>query len=89
MIGHERRFDPLSGVLTVESTWRGAGSGRGEREHRIRLCTRRRASPSCCLDAGLVVEEAFDGWTDRPLRGVSEMLLVARKTSVAALTTRG
>jgi hypothetical protein len=31
-------------------------------------------------DAGLVVEQAFDGFTDKPLgRRTSEMLLVARK----------
>jgi hypothetical protein len=33
-----------------------------------------------CSDAGLVVEEAFDGFNDRPLRRTSsEILLVARK----------
>jgi hypothetical protein len=33
-----------------------------------------------CQDAGLVVEEAFDGFNDRSLRRTSsEMLLVARK----------
>ena len=29
--------------------------------------TRRRASPSCSRRHGLIVEQAFDGWTDRPL----------------------
>jgi SAM-dependent methyltransferase len=78
MIGHERSFDPLSGVLTVRTTWEGA-AGRGEREHRIRLYTATRLA-ELCADAGLIVEQAFDGWRDRPLtRRSSEMLLVARK----------
>jgi SAM-dependent methyltransferase len=78
MIGHERSFDPLSGVLTVHTTWEGP-EGRGEREHRIRLYTATRLA-ELCADAGLVVEQAFDGWRDRPLtRRSSEMLLVARK----------
>jgi SAM-dependent methyltransferase len=78
MIGHQRRFDPLSGVLTIETSWEGP-SGRGERQHPIRLYTATRLA-ELCLDAGLVVEEAYDGWRDRPLRRrSSEMLLVARK----------
>jgi SAM-dependent methyltransferase len=78
MIGHERSFDPLSGVLTVLTTWEGR-KGRGEREHRIRLYTASRLA-ELCADAGLVVEQAFDAWSDRPLtRRSSEMLLVARK----------
>jgi SAM-dependent methyltransferase len=78
MIGHERSFDVLSGVLTVRSTWRGRSSG--EREHRIRLYS---ASHLAQLFArhGLVVEAAYDGWTDGPLsRRSGEMLLVARKS---------
>ena len=78
MIGHRRRFDPLSGVLTIDTDWDGP-SGRGSRQHRIRLYTATRLA-ELCLDAGLVVEEAYDGWNDRPLRRrSSEMLLVARK----------
>ncbi|MGZ8412295.1 MAG: class I SAM-dependent methyltransferase [Gemmatirosa sp.] len=78
MIGHERSFDPLSGVLTVLTTWEGKRT-RGEREHRIRLYTATRLA-ELCVDAGLVVEQAFDGWRDRPMtRRSSEMLLVARK----------
>lgn len=78
MIGHEREFDPLSGVLTIRTTWEG-DEGHGEREHRIRLYTATRLA-ELCADAGLVVEQAFDGWRDRPLRRrSSEMLLVARK----------
>jgi SAM-dependent methyltransferase len=79
MIGHERSFDPLSGVLTVHTTWEGPG-GSGEREHRIRLYTATRLA-ELCADAGMIVEQAFDGWRDRPLtRRSSEMVLVARKS---------
>lgn len=78
MIGHQRSFDSLSGVLTVESTWQGPRGG-GHREHRIRLYTATRLSELCAA-AGLVVEVAYDGWKDRPLRrSSSEMVLVARK----------
>lgn len=80
VIGHERSFDPLSGVMTVRSTWRGRRTS-GEREHRIRLYTATRLA-ELCRDAGLIVVEAYDGWRDRPLtRRSSEMLLVARKGS--------
>jgi SAM-dependent methyltransferase len=78
MIGHRRRFDPLSGLLTIDTEWEGP-SGRGVRQHRIRLYTATRLA-ELCLDAGLVVEESYDGWHDRPLRRrSSEMVLVARK----------
>jgi len=78
LVAHERDFDPLSGVLTVRSTWRGP-DGPGEREHRIRLYTATRLA-ELCRDAGLIVAQAFDGWLDRPLtRRSSEMLLVAHK----------
>ena len=78
MIGHERSFDALSGVLTVRSTWRGKRAS-GEREHRIRLYTATHLS-SMLARHGLVVEAAYDGWTDRPLsRRTGEMLLLARK----------
>lgn len=74
----ERGFDPLSGILTIESRWSGPG-GSGSREHRIRLYTATRLAELCAM-AGLIVEEAYDGWRDRPLtRSSSEMLLVARK----------
>lgn len=74
----EREFDPLSGLLTVRSTWR-RGARSGTREHRIRLYTATRLS-ELFADAGLVVEEAYDGFTEKPLRRTSsEMLLVARK----------
>jgi SAM-dependent methyltransferase len=78
MIGHERSFDALSGVLTVRSTWRGRRSS-GEREHRIRLYSATHLSEMLARH-GLVVEAAYDGWTERPLsRRSGEMLLVARK----------
>jgi hypothetical protein len=78
VIGHERSFDPLSGVMTVRSTWRGPRTT-GDREHRIRLYTATRLA-ELCRDAGLIIVEAYDGWRDRPLsRRSSEMLLVARK----------
>jgi hypothetical protein len=78
LVAHERSFDPLSGVLTVRSAWEGP-EARGEREHRIRLYTATRLA-ELCAEVGLVVEQAFDGWRDRPLRRASsEMLLVARK----------
>lgn len=78
LVAQRRRFDPLSGILTVESEWR-AGHRRVHREHRIRLYTATRLA-ELCADAGLVVEQAFDDWSSRPLRRTSgEMLLVARK----------
>ncbi len=78
MIGHERTFDCLSGVLTIRTNWEGP-SGSGTRQHRIRLYTATRLA-ELCLAAGLVVEEAFDGFRDRPLtRRAGEMLLVARR----------
>ena len=78
LFAQEREFDPLAGLLTVRSTWR-RGSRNGGREHKIRLYTATRLS-ELFTDAGLVVEQAFDGFKDRPLRRTSsEMLLVARK----------
>ena len=78
MIAHQRSFDPLSGFLTIRSTWSGP-EGAGEREHRIRLYTASHLA-EMMAKAGLVVTEAYDGWKDRPLRRrVTEMTLVARK----------
>ena len=78
LITHERRFDPLSGVLTVATEWTGP-DGSGARDHRIRLYTATRLA-ELCAEAGLIVDAAYDGWHDRPLRRRStEMLLVARK----------
>jgi ubiquinone/menaquinone biosynthesis C-methylase UbiE len=78
LFAQEREFDPLSGVLTVHSTWR-KGAKKGMREHRLRLYTANRLS-ELCADAGLVVEQAYEGFNDRAMRRTSsEMLLVARK----------
>jgi ubiquinone/menaquinone biosynthesis C-methylase UbiE len=78
MIGQVREFDPLSGQLTVHSTWK-RGAKQGTRTHQVRLYTATRLA-ELCADAGLIVEQAFDGWADRPLkRTSSEMLLVARR----------
>jgi SAM-dependent methyltransferase len=78
LFAQERQFDPLSGLLTVRSTWR-RGTRSGDREHKIRLYTATRLS-ELFNDAGLVIEQAYDGFSDRPLtRKSSEMLLVARK----------
>jgi SAM-dependent methyltransferase len=78
LVAQERQFDPLSGILTVRSEWR-AGNRTVHREHRIRLYTATRIT-ELCASAGLVVEQAFDDWSPRPLRRTSgEMLLVARK----------
>jgi len=78
MIGHERSFDPLPGVLTIRTTFAGP-AGNGEREHRIRLYTPTRLA-ELCAEAGLEVEQAWDGFRERPLgRRSGEMLLVARK----------
>jgi ubiquinone/menaquinone biosynthesis C-methylase UbiE len=75
LIAHERAFDPLSGVLTVR-----VRQGDAEREYRIRLYTATRLA-ELCADAGLVVEEAYDRWTERPLqRRTGSMTLVARKS---------
>ncbi|NUQ20021.1 MAG: methyltransferase domain-containing protein [Gemmatimonadaceae bacterium] len=78
IVAHERSFDPLSGTLSIRSVWRGKRRS-GERAHRIRLYTPTRLAELCAA-AGLIVEQAFDGFTDRPLRRrSSEMLLLARK----------
>jgi ubiquinone/menaquinone biosynthesis C-methylase UbiE len=82
MVAHERSFDPLSGILTIRSHWSGKRTS-GEREHRIRLYTASRLA-EICRTAGLIVEEAYDGWSSAPLsRRSSEMLLVARKSELA------
>ena len=78
LFAQERDFDPVSGLLTVRSTWR-RGSRTGTREHRLRLYTATRLS-ELFAEAGLIVESAYDGFTDGALkRTSSEMLLVARK----------
>lgn len=78
LFAQEREFDPLSGMLSVASTWR-RGRQTGVRRHAVRLYTATRLS-ELCSEAGLVVEEAYDGFSPRPLgRTSTEMLLVARK----------
>lgn len=79
IIAQDRSFDPLSGFLSIESTWQGPRRPVERRLHRIRLYTASRLS-ELMLDAGLIVEQAWEAFSDRPLtRRSSEMLLVARK----------
>lgn len=78
IIAQDREFDPLSGFLTVKSKWQGRKKTE-HREHRIRLYSATRLA-ELMNDAGLVVEQAFEAFTDAPLtRNSSEMMLVARK----------
>jgi ubiquinone/menaquinone biosynthesis C-methylase UbiE len=78
LVAHERSFDALSGVLTVTAVWSGRRT-RGERTYRIRLYTPTRLA-DLCAEVGLIVEQSFDAFRDRPLtRRSSEMMLVARK----------
>ena len=80
MIAHERSFDPLSGILTIESSWTGPKRKSGRRIHRIRLYTATRLA-ELCAEAGLIVEQSWSGFDDRPLSRVSgEMMLFARKS---------
>jgi SAM-dependent methyltransferase len=74
VIAHERTFDPLSGIMSVF-----VRQGDAERQYRIRLYTATRLAELFAAE-GLVVEEAYDGWTERPLRRrTGSMTLVARK----------
>jgi len=78
LFAQERDFDPLSGLLTVKSTWT-RGKNHGEREHSIRLYTASRLSELFAQN-GMVVENAYEAFSDKPLRRTSsEMMLVARK----------
>lgn len=80
MVAHERSFDPVSGILTIDSSWRGAPRKPGHRTHRIRLYTATRLAELCAA-AGLIVEEAWDGFSEKPLSRTSgEMMLVARRS---------
>lgn len=77
-VDHARAFDPVSGQITIQTTWRGP-TGTGQRLHRIRLYTATRLAELCSA-AGLQVLAVYDGLEDRPLRRSSaEMLLVAQK----------
>jgi ubiquinone/menaquinone biosynthesis C-methylase UbiE len=79
LVVHRRSFDPLSGVLRVESGHRRKSGGDTAREHRIRLYTATRIAELCASN-GLIVEEAWSGFMTKPLnRRSSEMLFVARK----------
>lgn len=86
-IAHERSFDPRTGQITIQTTWRGP-TGSGQRMHRIRLYTATRLA-ELCADAGLDVVAVYDGLNDRPLRRTSaEMMLVARKPLLTRKRTR-
>jgi SAM-dependent methyltransferase len=88
MVAHERSFDALSGLMHIQSTWSGP-SGRGSRDHKIRLYTPTRLA-ELCADVGLIVEEAYDGFSPRELtRTSSQMLLVARKSGAGIPVPRG
>ncbi|MEJ7760572.1 MAG: methyltransferase domain-containing protein [Gemmatimonadaceae bacterium] len=79
IVAHSRSFDPLSGVLTIESVLHSEGKQTGRRVHTIRLYTASRLA-ELFNASGLIVEEAYDGFTERPLtRRSSEMMLIARK----------
>lgn len=87
LVAQERNFDSLSGQLVVRSEWAGPASS-GSREHRIRLYTPTRLA-ELCADVGLIVEQAFDGFSSRPVgRRSSEMLIVARKDGDGPLPGR-
>ena len=78
MFAHERSFDSLSGMLTVRSNWT-QGNRRGTRQHSIRLYTATRLA-ELFAEHGLIVEQAYDGFSEQPLRRTSsEMMLIARK----------
>lgn len=80
IVAHERSFDPLSGILTIESLLHRDRKPPRRRVHRIRLYTASRLA-ELLNEAGLIVEAAYDGFTEKPLtRRSSEMMLVATKT---------
>lgn len=77
-VRQDRRFDPLSGFLTIDSTWTHRRKVE-RRSHRIRLYTADRLA-GLMADAGLTVLAAYDGFGEGALhRRSTEMLLVARK----------
>jgi ubiquinone/menaquinone biosynthesis C-methylase UbiE len=83
LIAQERSFDPLSGQLSVSSVWSGP-KHRGTRDHKIRLYTPTRLA-ELCADAGLIVEQAYESFSEKSLtRRSSEMMLVARKSKNGA-----
>lgn len=77
-VAQERDFDPLTGFLTIRSTWT-RGRTVEHRVHRIRLYTADRLA-ELMRAAGLTVVAACDGFSEAPLtRRSAEMVLVARK----------
>jgi ubiquinone/menaquinone biosynthesis C-methylase UbiE len=83
LVAQERTFDPLSGLLGVSTVWSGPKNV-GSREHSIRLYTPTRLA-ELCADAGLIVEHAYESFTEKQLgRRSSEMMLVARKAENGA-----
>lgn len=77
-VSQTRTFDPLSGFLTVHSTWTQKRTVE-QRVHRLRLYTATHLA-ALCADAGLQLEAAFDGFNVAPLtRRSHEMLIVARR----------
>jgi ubiquinone/menaquinone biosynthesis C-methylase UbiE len=77
-VGQEKSFDPLSGILTTETTLR-TRTRTMRRTARIRLYSATSLA-GLLRREGLVVVGAYDEWTRRPLdRRSTEMLLVARK----------
>jgi ubiquinone/menaquinone biosynthesis C-methylase UbiE len=78
LIAQDREFDPLTGILIIQSKWQKRARIE-HREHRIRLYTATRLA-ELMRDAGLIVEQSYESFTDEPLtRTSSEMLLVARR----------
>ncbi|HEY4133159.1 MAG TPA: methyltransferase domain-containing protein, partial [Gemmatimonadaceae bacterium] len=65
LVAHEREFDPLSGQLTVHTVWSGR-QNHGSREHRIRLYNPTRLA-ELCAEAGLIVEQSFESFTNKSL----------------------
>ncbi len=80
LVLHERRFDPVSGLLDVHVQLR-RGAKVARRAYRLRLY-----SPSelaaLAAQQGLLVTEVFDGYRDHPVRRHSgEMLLVGQRAA--------
>ena len=67
LIAHERTFDPLSGMLTVYTAWSGP-NGAAANGSIAFASTRRRDSPSSAPMSASIVEQAFEGFSTRPLR---------------------
>ena len=88
LVAQERDFDPLSGVLDRRTPLvRPAAAP--ESASTASGCTRPRALAELMARAGLIVEQAFDGWSAaRALRGDrARCCCVARKRRVAPAAT--